>query len=89
MKIFTIYDNLSGTYLTPFFSMNDDTAARDFASAVNDPNHAFHRSSEDFALFCIGVFDDTTGEITTEPGSIVAKAHELKLRETLKAIPHG
>lgn len=74
-QIYSVYDMAAKAYLPPFYSVNDDTALRSFASAVQDTNHNFSRHAADYTLFNIGVFDDEQGDITPlQPHSKLATA---------------
>lgn len=64
LKIFTVFDSKAGAYLQPFFSVNVATAIREFASAAQSVDHAFHRYSGDFELFLIGEWDQFEGRIS-------------------------
>lgn len=63
MNIYSIRDNKAETYNTPWYSVNDATAKRSFAQAVNDPNHDLAKDAQDYDLFWIGLWDDQTGHI--------------------------
>lgn len=60
-KVFSVYDSKAKLFSTPFYSHNDQTAERDFARAVNDPNTDLYKFSEDYSLMELGQFDDETG----------------------------
>lgn len=51
-------------YSAPFASINENTAARDFAAAVSDKDSQIGKFPEDFRLMKVGEFDDNTGRIT-------------------------
>lgn len=72
MKMYTLYDSKSESYVAPFYAKAKGDALRQITAVVNDPNskHDFGKYPEDFTLFEIGMFDDVTGLITTH------KAHE-------------
>lgn len=61
--IYSIHDNKANAYLPPFFLHNKNMAIRTFSDAVQDEGHAFNRHPDDYSLWEIGEFDDTTGEI--------------------------
>jgi len=75
---YTIWDSKADAYITPFFSVNDKVATRSFASACNDEGHDFHRHAEDYTLFRVATFDQTTGDTVLENMTVIARAHELK-----------
>lgn len=57
-KVFTIYDSKAELYLPPFYFRTAGEATRAFEESCNDPQHQFHRHSEDFTLFELGTYDD-------------------------------
>nr|DAV55806.1 MAG TPA: DNA binding protein [Microviridae sp.] len=70
LHIYSIFDNKARAYLPPFFMVNDQVAYRAFADAVADPSHQFSKNPNDYCLYCIGSFDDSTG------GILSAEVHE-------------
>jgi len=75
--MFSVFDNGSKTFCTPFFSENISTAMRAFQYAANDPASEISKYPRDFSLFHFGTFDDQTCEITT------ITPHQLALAITL------
>ena len=63
LKVYTIYDTGAEAYMSPFFMHANGLATRAFADMANDPNHPVGQHPEDYALFEIGRFDDSTGII--------------------------
>lgn len=59
-RVFTIYDSKSEAYLQPFFMLTDGQARRAIEDCVNDPGHQFGRHPEDYTLFFLGTWDDST-----------------------------
>lgn len=62
MKIFTVYDSKAAAYLLPFYSENQQTAIRSFEGAVNDPDHQFNKFPQDFNLFELGSWNQSTAK---------------------------
>lgn len=62
-KIYTVYDQKSEAYLQPFFMDTDGQATRAFSDLINDPQHEFGKHSEDYTLFNIGTYDESTAQI--------------------------
>lgn len=70
-SIFSVYDAAAGAYLHPFFAPTVEFALRNFRQAVNTPDHQFAKFPEDYTLFLIGRFDQSTGQLTPlEPTSL-------------------
>lgn len=62
MKIFTVIDLKAGTYMPPFFMHNEKLAERAFGDAANNGEHMFCAHPEDYALYCVGEWDDETSK---------------------------
>lgn len=71
-NIFSIYDVKAEAYLPPFFMNTKGQATRAIADCVNDINHQFHAHPEDYTIFHLGAFEDTTGviELNNAPQSM-------------------
>ena len=65
MKIYTILDKKAKFYSTPWYSVNNDTAIREFVRTVSKGEGHAHHFPDDFVLYQIGEFDDSTGVITS------------------------
>lgn len=69
--IYSVYDSKAQAYMQPFFSHNDSVAIRACGHAANTEGHDFANYAEDYILFGLGEFDETTGKIEpTDPRSI-------------------
>lgn len=70
-KMYVIYDSKAEIYNQPFHFINDGQATRQFSDAVNNPETDFAKHPEDYTLFRIGTYDDSTTKIeTTTPISL-------------------
>lgn len=65
LNVYSIFDKTAMAFITPFFMHNDGIAIRAFSDSVNsgDPNSTIAQHYEQFALYELGVFDDSTGVI--------------------------
>jgi len=62
---FSIFDSKSKVFQMPFFMLNSDQAIRAFGDAVNSPDSTvISRHPEDFQLYQIGIYDDSTATLT-------------------------
>lgn len=61
--MFSIMDRASGVYDRPFVSRSDAEAVRSFTDIACDETHPVGAHPDDFTLFRVGVWDDTTGNI--------------------------
>jgi len=57
---FTVLDKKTGAYFAPFLSETIGSALRDFSMAVNSEKTQFFHHPEDFDLWLIGEYDNTT-----------------------------
>lgn len=71
--IFSVFDSKAGAFLAPFVCMNVAVAQRWFHQMVNDREHDFGRYPEDYTLFYLGLFDETTAkfDVAATPESVV------------------
>jgi len=77
-KMYSVYDSKSEIFSSPFTSVNDSTAVRDFSRAVNDEQTDINRFPLDYSLFTLGTFDDTSGVITpASPPAVLVQAASL------------
>lgn len=77
--IFSVYDSKAEAYLPPFYAHNAAVARRTMEQAVTDPNHNFRRYAEDYTLFEVGQFDDSTGNfIDLQPKKSLGNALHIK-----------
>lgn len=63
---FSVYDEKAKAYLPVFFMQNVPVAVRSFSNSVNDSGQQIGRNPEDYTLFQMCVFDDSTGVIYPE-----------------------
>lgn len=79
MYMYCIHDKKADAWRQPFFSENDTEAKRMITTVAIDPNSQLFNYAEDFDLYAIGAFDNTTGmfDALTEPDRI-AEVQYLK-----------
>lgn len=61
-KMCAVFDSAAKAYLPPFFLPELGMAHRMFMDGVNSEGHEWNRHPEDYALYHIGSFENTTGE---------------------------
>lgn len=59
-NVYSVFDVAAGAYLPPFFVHAEPLAVRMFADSCVSADHAFAKHAEDYTLFCLGTFEDTT-----------------------------
>lgn len=71
LLVCAIYDNVSDRWLPPFCQQTKGQAIRGFMDEVNRAaeDNILYRHCDDFVLFRIGEFDDSSGHIDSILGS--------------------
>ena len=86
IKMFTVFDQKAECYLQPFYAHTTGAAIRMFEDTCSNKEHQFHKHAEDFTLFEIGVFDDSSAEILlSDTKTALGSAIEYK-EQPLKVI---
>jgi hypothetical protein len=76
--LFTVYDSKSGVYGAPTEFVSKGVAIRSFSEVANNPETQFGKYPEDFILFLIAEYEDTTGEVIPRiPHETIGKAIEF------------
>lgn len=65
LQAFSIYDSKAVAYAPPFFMARPELALRAFRDLAADPASNVSKHPEDYALFLLGEFDDSTGAIVS------------------------
>ncbi len=63
LEIFVIYDSKAAAFLQPWFLTTPALAVRSFTDLANDPESNICRHADDYTLFNIGTFNDSTAKI--------------------------
>lgn len=78
LKVFTVYDCKVEAYLTPFFMKTKGEAIRGYSEVVNDVKTQFNRYPEDYTLFELGTYDDSTAKFVLHSTPVsIGKALEF------------
>ncbi len=75
-NMYSIFDTASGLYSRPFFTQSDGEAMRSFSDIAVDKEHPIGVHPEDYTLFRIGGFNDTTGLVNNEANESLCTALE-------------
>jgi len=71
LNVYTIYDDAAKAYMQPFMFQTDGLAVRAFQDNINsDKSNNISEHPEQFTLFKVGEFDDSTGAISTYEPSV-------------------
>jgi hypothetical protein len=60
---YSFKDQKAGTYSDPYYAINDATASRSFSQACDTPDTMLNQYPEDFSLFKVGEWDDTSASL--------------------------
>lgn len=66
MKLFTIFDTKAEHYANPVVAPSIAAFTRDVGMTLRNPPQqpsAFHEHPKDYKLFCIGEFDEVSGNL--------------------------
>lgn len=61
-KVFCVFDTKAELFGPPFFVNREGEAVRMFKDAANDPNTMVGKHPTDYRLYCIGIWDDESGQ---------------------------
>jgi hypothetical protein len=78
LKFYSIRDGKSETYNKPFTEVSNGVALRNFMTAMENEDSMIKKYPEDFSLWQVGQFDETTGEIIPANPECIGKAVDLK-----------
>lgn len=81
-KVFSIRDRAADVYGQPFYAPTRGAAIRMFTDEVNrkDDNNNLYKHPEDFDLYELGVFDDNTGQFTTDQVEQVCVGKDVSVK---------
>ncbi len=74
MQLLSIYDMVSQRYMKPFWAQNVGSAVRSFGDMCGEADSVLAAHPEDYALYHIASFDDSTGKLTERVPEKVASA---------------
>lgn len=66
----SVFDSKVGAYSPPFFCKTKGEAVRSFMDACKDDKLPFKAHPEDYRLFHLGEFDDSSGVLLAMPNPI-------------------
>lgn len=91
LKVFAVHDMKAKAFLQPFYSPSIGSALRAFGDACGEVGSPFNKHPEDYVIYEIGTYDDSTGALVAIPvvkmlGSAVDYvSHAVKSPECLPA----
>lgn len=70
MKIYAIKDTIVGAFTAPFYQKNNSVAIRTITNAINNERE-LQNNAKDLQLYCLGEFNEETGEIQSNVEFII------------------
>lgn len=80
-KIYAIRDTKADAFWTPIFSQNHATALRSFESSVREEGSALAKHAEDYQMYYLGEFDESTGIVEGVPPEHLANAIDFEFKQ--------
>jgi len=77
-QMVAVFDVKCGAYARPVAVPSDGAAIRSFMDAVNDNSTEYAKHPEDYSMFNLGTYDDSTGEMISKKPLQLAQACALK-----------
>lgn len=76
-SVFSIYDRAAQAYGRPFVAPHVGIAMREFEDVVNNDKSDLFRHPDDYSLFEIGIFDDSSAELEASKPKQLATARQI------------
>lgn len=78
LNVYSVFDSKVGAYLPPMYFRSKGEAIRAFSSAALKEDHDFHRYAEDYTLFELGQWDDSSAKFVSHSTPVsIGKAIEF------------
>lgn len=65
LQVFTIFDSKIESYMKPFYAHTKGEAIRMFSDGLKESDSMIAKHPEDYTLFHIGEYDDTSAQFTS------------------------
>jgi len=62
LQIFSVYDEKAQIFSKPMYLTHKGEAIRAFQDVTKDPNSMVAKHAEDYKLYALGTYDETTGK---------------------------
>ena len=80
-RMYTVFDVKSELHSTPILLATEMQALRSFTNMANDPSNDVGRNPEDYSLWWIADYEDTTGTVIALPTKKCV-AHAIDMRKS-------
>lgn len=64
--LYSLHDNKSGEWQAPVPDFNEATAKRNLAAGLRNTGDLRTFAPSDFELYCVGTFDSSNGQVTSQ-----------------------
>lgn len=82
LKVYAIHDAKAKCFGQPFFMAQNGQAIRSFSDLVNDKQSMVSKHPGDFKLYCVGSYDDNSGEfVSAAQPEFLANASDFVVNE--------
>ena len=68
MKVYSIYDVKAEAFMSTFYMKKDQLARREFEAVVNEKGSKINTNPEDYSLWYLSDYDESTGIYSREEG---------------------
>lgn len=75
--VYTVLDCKAASYSRPLVEDSDASAVRMIASVIRDGDNMMSRYPGDYSLWCIGEWDDQSGELTAHKPLLVRSVGDI------------
>lgn len=82
LLVFSVFDSKAEAYLRPFFAETKGLAIRSFRDAANDASSDMCKHAEDYTLYRVGFFSQSSGVL--EPCNPESLGNALTFKESAK-----
>lgn len=69
-RVFCVYDAQAEVFFPPYVAVTRGVAIRQFADMANKEGHQFNVHPDDYILYEVGSFDDSTGQVSMDSSNI-------------------
>ena len=90
INMYAVYDKNVGAYMTPFTSLNDNSAIRNFSQASLNPE-AFGKYPQDYNLYKLGTYNDSNGQFENleHPIQLISAVNAIQVEQENQRYVHS
>lgn len=78
VRAYSIFDSKVGAFGPPFYAVNSVSLLRDVSRLLlSNPKHDYVVFSNDYIIYEIGSYDDSLGDLSSVPKTLVASMSEV------------